>query len=362
MKQLAIECNTLLNEVQDAISSLKIRELETERNALADDMASADFWNHNEMAARKSKRHARLEEQVTPWLELEQQLAELVELTATGDELLTSEISEQLARLEQRLAKMKQQLMFRGKYDNYDVILTIHAGAGGTDAQDWAGMLLRMYSRWASKQSSVEVSLITESAGDEAGIKSASLELIGPFMYGKLQGEHGVHRLVRQSPFNSDNLRQTSFAMVEVMPKVDEPKAVAIDDKDIKIDVYRSGGRGGQSVNTTDSAVRVTHIPTGVTVNIQNERSQLQNKEAALTILRSRLLQLSLQQHVERVEELKGPSTSAEWGNQIRNYVLHPYKQVKDLRTKHEVKDPDSVLDGNIDEFIDAYLEYSLKS
>ena len=362
MKQLATESPKLLDEVRGAIKSLKIRELDKERASLANAMTAADFWNDSDLAAKKSKRHARLGEQVVPWLELEQSLLELVELTATDDESLSSEINEQLTSLNKQFSELKKQLMFRGKYDDYDVILTIHAGAGGTDAQDWAEMLLRMYSRFASKKDGVEATLLSQSAGDEAGIKSASLEIAGPFMYGKLQAEHGVHRLVRQSPFNADNLRQTSFAMVEVMPKVNEPQAIALNDKDIKIDVYRSGGRGGQSVNTTDSAVRVTHMPTGITVNIQNERSQLQNKETALTILRSRLLQLSLQQHVEKIEELKGPSTSAEWGNQIRNYVLHPYKQVKDLRTKDEVKDPDSVLDGNLDQFIDAYLEYNLKS
>jgi peptide chain release factor 2 len=188
------------------------------------------------------------------------------------------------------------------------------------------------------------------------------MRLEGTQVYGKLKGEHGVHRLVRLSPFNADHLRQTSFAKVEVMPMIDKPDELQVDEKDLKIDVYRSGGHGGQSVNTTDSAVRVTHIPTGLTVAIQNERSQIQNKETALTILRSRLAQLQLEQHAEKLGQLKGPNQSAEWGNQIRSYVLHPYKQVKDLRSKYETSDPDKVLDGGLDPLVDAYLEHSISA
>ena len=213
-----------------------------------------------------------------------------------------------------------------------------------------------MYSRWAEQQN-YSVSLIEESVGEEAGIKSCTLTISGQFAYGKLKAEHGVHRLVRLSPFNADNLRQTSFAKIEVLPKIDTPETIEIDEKDLKIDVYRSGGHGGQSVNTTDSAVRITHLPTGIVVAIQNERSQLQNKETALTILRSRLAQLQMEQHAEKVSELKGPNEQAAWGNQIRSYVLHPYKQVKDLRTGHTSADPDAVLAGDLNPFISAYLE-----
>jgi peptide chain release factor 2 len=218
-----------------------------------------------------------------------------------------------------------------------------------------------MYIRWAEKHDFRVIS-VDESPGDEAGLKSATIEISGNYLYGKLKGEHGVHRLVRLSPFNADNLRQTSFAKLEVMPKIDESNEVVIDDKDLKVDVFRSGGHGGQSVNTTDSAVRITHLPTGMVVVIQNERSQLQNKETAMTILRSRLAQLKLEQRTEKISDIKGPNEQAAWGNQIRTYVLHPYKQVKDLRTKHETSDPEAVLDGNLDPFLDAYLDYDLRS
>jgi peptide chain release factor 2 len=214
-----------------------------------------------------------------------------------------------------------------------------------------------MYSRWAEKNK-LHVKTVEQSAGDEAGIKSVTLQISGgDYLYGRLAGEHGVHRLVRLSPFNADNLRQTSFAKVELLPSIERPEEVAIDDNDLKIDVFRAGGHGGQSVNTTDSAVRITHIPTGITVSIQNERSQLQNKETAMGILRSKLAQLQLQQHAKNLAEIKGPNQSAEWGNQIRSYVLHPYKQVKDLRTGYETSDPQSVLDGGLEPLIEAWLE-----
>jgi len=220
-------------------------------------------------------------------------------------------------------------------------------------------MLLRMSLRWAER-SGMKTELIEESRGEEAGIKSVMISVSGAYAFGKLRGEHGVHRLVRLSPFNADHLRQTSFALVEVLPQIDAPDEVQIDDKDLRIDVYRAGGHGGQSVNTTDSAVRVTHLPTGITVSIQNERSQLQNKETAMKVLRSKLAQLALEQHQETVANLKGPTQSAEWGSQIRSYVLHPYTLVKDNRTKYEEHDAQAVLDGKLDGFIESYGETTL--
>lgn len=342
--------------IAEVIEQLHIGDLEQRLASLQTASRQPDFWQDNQAAQVTMKEIARLEARVTPWQSLLSGVGELVDLAAISDASMHDELHEQIADMEMEFEQLKKTLRLSGSYDDYDAIVSIHAGAGGTDAQDWAQMLERMYLRWA-EQHRMKVDIVDESAGDEAGIKSVTFEVNGPFAYGKLKGEHGVHRLVRLSPFNADNLRQTSFAKVEVMPKIDTPEAVEIDDKDLKIDVYRSGGHGGQSVNTTDSAVRVTHLPTGLVVAIQNERSQLQNKEVALTILRSRLAQLQLEQHAERISELKGPNEQAAWGNQIRNYVLHPYKQVKDLRTRYESSDPDAVLDGDLDPFIDAYLE-----
>lgn len=357
------ELDKQLTEIEatlaDAIEKLSVRADKAALDELTEEMSRPDFWNDSGVAQQKAKKHAKLEAKVQPWLELEQNVAELHELASLDDPELAADITTQLDAVTAKLERRKDLLKLAGTYDDKDALLTVQSGAGGTDAQDWAQMLLRMYVRWA-EDNKLDVQVIEESAGDEAGIKHATLDISGPFAYGKLKSEHGVHRLVRLSPFNSDNLRQTSFAMVEVVPKIDEPDAVVINEDDLKIDVYRSGGKGGQSVNTTDSAVRITHKPTGIVVAIQNERSQLQNRETALTILRSKLAQLQQQQHVEKIEELKGPNTSAEWGNQIRSYVLHPYKQVKDVRTKHESSDPDKVLDGAIDSFIEAYLDHTI--
>jgi peptide chain release factor 2 len=349
----------LLGGVQDAMKRLNIDQLNRELAHVTEQSQAADFWQDATTAQDAMKRLSKLQERVAPWRELRQSILDVQELGALDDSSLQDDLSQQLHAAEVRYAALKEQLKYSGQYDDFDAIVSIHAGAGGTDAQDWAQMLLRMYTRWAEAHKYV-LKMIDESPGEEAGLKSVTLEVSGNFVYGRLKGEHGVHRLVRLSPFNSDNLRQTSFAKVEVMPKVDRPDAIQVDDKDLKIDVYRSGGHGGQSVNTTDSAVRITHLPTNIVVAIQNERSQLQNRETAMTILRSRLAQLQLEQHQENLRELKGPNEQAAWGNQIRSYVLHPYKQIKDLRSRHETSDPDAVLDGALDPFIDAYLEFSL--
>ncbi len=348
-------------QITKATAQLKISELTKQLQELQTASQQPDFWDDSTKAQDVMKQIAKLEARIEPWTKLEQGISELSDMLKLNDASLESELTQQLGQITKTFTALKEDLKFNGPYDDHDAILSIHAGAGGTDAQDWTQMLLRMYSRYC-ENNRWSVTTVDESAGEEAGLKSITLEIEGPFVYGKLKGEHGVHRLVRLSPFNSDNLRQTSFAKVEIMPKIDKPDDLIIDEKDLKIDVYRSGGKGGQSVNTTDSAVRVTHLPTGLTVAIQNERSQLQNKETAMTILRSRLAQLQIEQHKDQLSELKGPNQSAEWGNQIRSYVLHPYKQVKDLRTRYETSDPDSVLDGNLDELINAYLEHTLNT
>jgi peptide chain release factor 2 len=349
----------LAKQVDEAVKRLNVSDLQAQLLKLQQESQAPDFWNNNLHAQAVMKQISKLESRVAPWLTLQKGVKDTQEMLELKDESLKDDLEKQQTQLQKDFDKLKEELKLAGPYDGYDALVSIHAGAGGTDAQDWAAMLLRMYIRYAEK-AGLEVTMIDESAGDEAGLKSATFEVAGKFAYGKLKGEHGVHRLVRLSPFNSDNLRQTSFAKVEVMPKVDKPDEIDIDEKDLKIDVYRSGGKGGQSVNTTDSAVRITHLPTNIVVAIQNERSQLQNRETAMTILRSRLAALQQEQHLENVRELKGPNQSAEWGNQIRSYVLHPYKQVKDLRTKHETSDPDAVLDGDLEPFINAYLEHTL--
>jgi len=310
-------------------------------------MADPDFWSNSDKAQKVSKAHANLKSKIEPWIELDQDLKDLSELSELGED-----INNQLEELQARYIRLEINLRFDGQYDTNDAIITIQSGAGGTDAQDWAQMLERMYLRWVEK-SDLKVNILSETAGEQAGIKNATFEVSGDtYTYGKLKREHGVHRLVRISPFNSGGTRETSFAMVEVMPAIDEPSEIELDETELKIDTFRAGGNGGQSVNTTDSAVRLTHIPTGITVSMQNEKSQLQNKSAALKILASRLAQLKEEQHKEKLSELKGPNQEAAWGNQIRNYVLHPYKLVKNTDGSFESGDVDGILDGQLNELL----------
>lgn len=359
MQDLIQQLTKLSQSIKDSLEQMGSQKILDEIAALDVQVSAPDFWNDQQNAQTITKAVAKLRQRLEPWQQLQQQTSDALELAQLQDGSLQNDLTNQATSLTKTYNALKKDLLYSGKFDDHDVILSIFAGAGGTDAQDWAAMLMRMYLRWA-EQSGANAQIIEQSSGEEAGIKSVTMSIDGPLMYGKLQGEHGVHRLVRLSPFNADSLRQTSFARVEIMPKIDQPQEVAIDEKDLKIDVYRAGGHGGQSVNTTDSAVRITHIPTGIVVAIQNERSQLQNKETAMTILRSKLAALQLEQHKENINELKGPNEQAAWGNQIRNYVLHPYNMVKDVRTKHETSDTAGVLDGKLDDFMNAYLEYSV--
>ena len=360
-------------EIQKRLSGLKEEFLATweqldldlrifEMNALEDEVAVPEIWNNPDIAREKTTKLANLHDELDEWVLLKTQLediAGLLELSA-DDEALLGEFSEQLDAMEEKYQKLRQALRFNGKYDRNDAILRISAGAGGTEAMDWASMLERMYLRWCEKEN-LKVNVLDRITGEEAGIKTVVLEISGRNVYGRLKSEHGTHRLVRLSPFNADHLRQTSFALVEVLPVITDDSEVQIDPKDLRIDVYHSGGHGGQSVNTTNSAVRITHIPTNTVVAIQNERSQLQNKEKAMEILRGKLQQMMNEQNAESVDKLRA-GESASWGQQIRNYVLHPYKLVKDTRTKYEEGDADAVLDGNINGFIDAYLDSRMSS
>ncbi len=341
----------LINALEKSWKSAGFTERQQKLEKFTIELEDPAIWNDNLRAQEVSKQHAKLKTVLDPWNSLHAKLQELLELTELEDESLKDEIHTQLASAQKQLALLQEDLKYNGPYDDHDVILRLHAGAGGVDAMDWTAMLERMYLRWAEK-AGYKTEVIEESTGDEAGIKSAVISVSGVNAYGKLQREHGVHRLVRLSPFNADNLRQTSFAMVEVLPQIDAPEEVEVDEKDLRVDVFRAGGHGGQSVNTTDSAVRITHIPTNIVVSIQNERSQLQNKETAMKILRSKLAQLQLEQHAEKIGELKGPNQEAAWGNQIRNYVLHPYTLVKDTKTKFEVKDVEKVLNGELEPFL----------
>ena len=355
MQPLTKRLNDLRPQIDAALLRLGIDERRAHIDELEEQLSTSEIWHNPQHAQDLSKQLAALKKMVDPWLTLKTQADDMVELMEIGDDSLLAEFDGQIRALETEYTSLRKDLLFDGEFDDHNAILRLSAGAGGTDAQDWTEMLERMYMRF-TERSEMSTTMIERSAGEEAGVKSVVFEVTGAYAYGKLKSEHGVHRLVRLSPFNSDNLRQTSFALVEVLPQIDAPGEVAIDDKDLKIDVYRAGGHGGQSVNTTDSAVRVTHIPTGIVVAIQNERSQLQNKETAMKILRSKLAQLQLEQHAASVGELQA-GESANWGSQIRNYVLHPYTLVKDTRSKYETNNAQGVLDGDIMPFIDAYLE-----
>ena len=296
---------------------------------------------------------------VCTWRGLEKEVADLYSLAALaveeGDYSLKAEIQRELKKLTSQFERLENQLIFSGDYDARDAMLALHAGAGGTESQDWANVLLRMYLRWAERHN-YHTEILDVSLGEEAGIKSTIVEIKGDYAYGYLKCEHGVHRLVRLSPFDADHARHTSFVLVEVLPEAEKELAMQISPEDLRIDTFRSSGPGGQHMQKTSSAVRVTHLPTGLVATCQSQRSQHQNKETALRILYTRLLELGRVKKEEEEAKLKGKRIEAEWGSQIRSYVLHPYKMVKDHRTGYEVSDAEAVLEGDLDGFITAYL------
>ena len=355
MQELEKRLDALKTEFLEVYQKLKIADKLASISKLEQEVAEPEIWRNVEEATKKNQELAKLTQEVEPWELLKTQIEDLGELIAISDEDLKSEIEGQIAAMEADFAESKKALRFTGPYDNSNAIIRITSGAGGTEAMDWAGILERMYLRFFEKRG-FKATLIERTEGEEAGIKTAVYEITGPNAYGVLKSEHGVHRLVRLSPFNANNLRQTSFALVEILPIIDNDTEVVIDEKDLRVDTYHSGGHGGQGVNTTNSAVRITHLPTGIAVAIQNERNFHQNKEKAMEILRGKLAQMALEQNASEISELRA-GESASWGQQIRNYVLQPYRLVKDTRTNHETTDTDAVLNGEIDEFIDAYLD-----
>ena len=348
---------SLRSDLEKSWQKLDLDQKIEQQKQLEDEVAEPEIWLDPENAKTKNEELSHLQSEIEPWLLLRSQTADITELLELNDDSLKDELDEQITVLEEKLKELRKDLRFTGKFDDLNAVLRITAGVGGTEAMDWAGMLERMYLRFCEK-SHLKAVCLERTAGEEAGIKTSVYEISGSHAYGHLKSEHGVHRLVRLSPFNADNLRQTSFALVEILPVIKNDSDIKIDNKDLRIDVYHSGGHGGQSVNTTNSAVRITHLPTNTVVAIQNERSQPQNKEKAMEILRGKLARMQQEQQAASVAELRA-GESAKWGQQIRNYVLQPYKLVKDTRTKYEETDPDAVLDGKIDGFIDAFLDFS---
>ena len=338
-----------------------ILKLENELRELENQTTIPDFWNDVKNSSLVLKRITELKNIVNKYKSIESDIQNVLELNEllqdeTDAELL-KEVNKNISSIEQELNELEITTLLSGKYDSNNAIVTLHPGAGGTDAQDWGNMLYRMYCRWAYRND-YKIEELSFSEGEEAGIKSVTFLVSGNYPYGHLKGEQGVHRLVRISPFDTNKRRHTSFASVEVLPEISEDTDVYINPDDLKVDVYRSSGAGGQHVNKTSSAIRITHIPTNIIVSCQNERSQIQNRERALKMLKSKLLHLKEQEHKETIEELKGIQRDIAWGSQIRSYIFCPYTLVKDHRTNYEEGNIEAVMDGNLNGFIKSYLRY----
>ena len=337
--------------------------MKTQIKTLDEQMAAPDFWNNADKARQVSKQAADLRAELDTWVAFLSEVNDLLEFAqlgqSQGDESLHDDIAQKHKDLAMRFERMEFATLFSGDYDSLPAIIAIHAGSGGTEAQDWTQMLLRMFTRFAERHE-WDVKVLDESRADDVGLKSVTIRVDGRWAYGYFQSEAGVHRLVRISPFDAEKMRHTTFALTEVIPELDEVADIELDPKDLRIDTFLSSGKGGQSVNTTYSAVRIVHLPTKISVSCQNERSQQQNKETALKILKSKLHQLKIDAHQKKKAELRGDYQSAEWGNQIRSYVLHPYKMVKDHRTNFETSDIQGVLDGELEPFMEAFLRKEL--
>jgi len=360
MHEIKAKLEELKGLIDIGLKTVDLISKKAELATLNEDIAKPDFWNDTARAQEISQKASDLSKTIEMWVgivsECEELLALLPEIHPEEDAEGAAEYRAMVEALEERWRKLEISTFLSGRYDTFNAIVSLHAGTGGTDAQDFGEMLMRMYLRYAERMT-FSTQIIDTSRGDEAGIKSATFLVKGSFAYGYLKGEAGVHRLVRLSPFNSKNTRETSFVLIEVLPEIKEEHHIEIKDDDLRIDVFRAGGKGGQSVNTTDSAVRITHLPTGLVAACQNERSQLQNKQQAMALLQSKLADLMEKEQAKELRDLKGARQDMSWGNQIRSYVLHPYKMVKDHRTGYEEGNPDAVLNGEIDGFIEAELK-----
>ncbi|MFH1610453.1 MAG: peptide chain release factor 2 [Patescibacteria group bacterium] len=364
VQDILAKINELKIKLQEIESLLNVDQKKQKILELEDKMQDKDFWNDQGNARMVSQEVSDLKEEIDELGDLNKEIVELLDITnqsiESDDESLEKDIKNKLEKLNKRFEKLEFKTLLSGQYDRNSAILAIHAGTGGTDAQDWAEMLERMYLRFCENKK-FKVNILDRQTGNEAGIKSVIFEIQGSYAYGYLKSEAGVHRLVRISPFDAEKMRHTSFALTEVLPILEEVEGLELKEDDLEIDTFKSSGHGGQSVNTTDSAVRIRHKPTGISVSCQNERSQLQNKQTALKILKSRLKQYQETEQEEEKKKLRGEFSEAVWGNQARSYVLHPYKLVKDHRTEYETQNIGSVLDGDLDRFIESFLKWSIK-
>lgn len=361
MSHLADRIANVDERLTAAWSALRLEETRARVAELEALMNEPTFWNDQNTARKLSQEASELKTELEKWDGFKRELHDVRDVVQLAekenDNELKVEIEKTLAKLEQQFSDMEFQMLLSGEFDTRSAIMSLHAGAGGTDANDWVAMLLRMYTRFAETHG-WQVEVLDESRGEEAGYKSATIAIRGRFAYGWLRSEYGVHRLVRISPFDAEQMRHTTFALVEVIPEFDDvdEKSLEIPADDLRVDTFMASGKGGQSVNTTYSAVRITHIPTGISVSCQNERSQLQNRETAMRVLKSKLHRLMVEARAEKISDLKGEHKTAAWGNQIRSYVLHPYKMVKDHRTEVETTDTDAVLNGDLKMFMEAFL------
>jgi len=364
MENLIKNIEILREQIQKTWRLLDLDRVKEKAEELKVEMNKPDFWDNQNRAVVISKAVEDAEKEVGEWEKLSGEVRELEELVAVAqsedDYSMEEDLHEKYEELKKKYERFEFAVLFSEKYDGNNAIVSIHAGTGGVDAQDWAEMLERMYLRFSENQG-FKASILDRTHGGEAGIKSMTMKIAGRYAYGYLKSESGVHRLVRISPFDAESMRHTSFALVEVIPELEEVEEIAVNEADLRIDTYRSSGPGGQNVNKTDSAIRITHVPTGIVVACQNERSQHQNRETAMRILKSKLHRLEVEKKEAEEKKLRGEAQKAEWGKQIRSYVLQPYKLVKDHRTNYETQEAEKVLDGNLEKFIEEYLRYRKK-